>query len=119
MEKLGLIKEEMNNMKRLDDFAFEFTKKGDRLPVENRIMELRYRHYQKRMMERINKLLGERKKLIEQDEIKRGVRVKLHRPNSEYSLQFASPSSFGSSSHPSHIRPVVSQANLLVSDLVK
>jgi hypothetical protein len=86
MEKLGLIKEEMNNMKRLDDFAFEFTKKGDRLPVENRIMELRYRHYQKRMMERINKLLGERKKLIEQDEIKRGVRVKLHRPNSEYSL---------------------------------
>lgn len=45
METLGLIKADMNNHKRLDDFAFELTKTGDRLPIENKIVELRFRHY--------------------------------------------------------------------------
>ena len=50
METLGLVKEDINTTKRIDDFAFEETKNGDRLPVDSKIVELRFKHYQKRMM---------------------------------------------------------------------
>jgi hypothetical protein len=51
----------------MDDFAFEVDKNGDRLPADNKIVELRFKHYQRKMMERINRVLSERKAVIESE----------------------------------------------------
>ena len=73
METLGLVKADLNNSKRLDDFAFDFTKSGDRLPVEGKIIELRFKHYQQKMMERINRVLDVRRRFIEKEQLKSGL----------------------------------------------
>lgn len=73
MGTLGLVKADLNNSKRLDDFAFDFTKNGDRLPVEGKIIELRFKHYQQKMMERINRVLDVRRCIIEKEQLKSGL----------------------------------------------
>ena len=73
MGTLGLVKADLNNSKRLDDFAFDFTKNGDRLPVEGKVIELRFKHYQQKMMERINRVLDVRRRIIEKEQLKSGL----------------------------------------------
>jgi hypothetical protein len=65
--RLGLVRDDLNNMKRMDDFAFDVDKNGDRLPADNKIVELRFKHYQRKMMERINRVLSERKAVIDSE----------------------------------------------------
>ena len=67
LERLGLVRDDLNNTKRMDDFAFDFDKSGDRLPADNKIVELRFKHYQRKMMERINRVLSERKAVIDSE----------------------------------------------------
>lgn len=79
LERLGLVREDLNNMKRMDDFAFDFDKNGDRLPVENKIVDLRFRHYQRKIMERINRLVAERRAVIDSESVKLKIREKIQK----------------------------------------
>jgi uncharacterized coiled-coil protein SlyX len=79
LERLGLVREDLNNMKRMDDFAFDFDKNGDRLPVENKIVDLRFRHYQRKMMERINRVVAERRAVIDSESAKLKIREKIQK----------------------------------------
>ena len=45
LTSLGLVKEDLNNMKRLDDFSFDFNKQGEKLPIDDKIADLRFKHY--------------------------------------------------------------------------
>lgn len=45
LTRLGLVKEDLNNMKRLDDFSFDFNKEGEKLPINDKIADLRFKHY--------------------------------------------------------------------------
>jgi uncharacterized coiled-coil protein SlyX len=79
LERLGLVREDLNNMKRMDDFTFDFDKNGDRLPVENKIVDLRFRHYQRKMMERINRVVAERRAVIDSESAKLKIREKIQK----------------------------------------
>lgn len=76
MERLGLVNDDLNNMKRMDDFAFDYDKNGDRLPADNKIVEMRFKHYQRKMMERINRVVAERKVVMKNESTKQQISAK-------------------------------------------
>jgi hypothetical protein len=45
LTNLGLAKEDLNISKRLDDFSFDFNKQGEKLPIDDKIADLRFKHY--------------------------------------------------------------------------
>jgi hypothetical protein len=45
LTNLGLTKEDLNISKRLDDFSFDFNKQGEKLPIDDKIADLRFKHY--------------------------------------------------------------------------
>ena len=53
MQNLGLVKEDLNTKKTREDFVFD----------DYRVTELHFQTYQKRLLETINTLLAERKKI--------------------------------------------------------